>query len=365
MFQTADGRFAVAPPQTEGGPYTVHPVRSDQEGFEYTDQAFQVNTLRDECSCAAIQGIGCDHKTAVDEYAAATAEQIITEAKPSPEVTKAATASHRPKYNRHQIGMTETTPSRPIWGTEIVCSCGWTFMPTQAFTKDEAKTMHREHREKEEANTPAPIFDTREAWLNEAMRHIHSRAALLGLGDNPPKTRVACGFTYGKGKRIGECWRKEQSGDGTFEIIIHNKLDDPLHVLECLVHEIGHTFMEQGTGHKAPFRRWAVTMGLAGPMTATTAGEELRLWLTELAATLGTFPHAALDSAQRIREGGPKKQTNRWVKWTCEIPDCGWIVRTAKPDFKGACLSPLHFDPDDPSRQTIGAFIPGFEVEPE
>jgi hypothetical protein len=363
MFKSSRG-FTVQPPAGDGGSYLVS-TADDPIFPAITQSTWIVDTLADECSCAAIQGIACDHKAAVDEYVEATASQITEEAKPRPDLTTADTASHRPTYTRKQIGTTDTKPPRPLWATDVECSCGWTNASDVSRTKDEAKDLFREHRDTAQQTTPAPIFKTREEWLTEATRHIHARAALLGLGDNPPKVRVACGFTYGKGRRIGECWRKEQSGDGTFEIIVHNKLDNPVEVLAVIVHEIGHTFMEQGTGHKAPFRRWAVTMGLAGPMTATTPGDELALWLKELAATLGTYPHAALDSARRIREGGPKRQTNRWLKYTCDVPGCGWIVRAAKADFSGLCVSPQHFDPDDPGRQVPGRFVPAFTTEIE
>jgi hypothetical protein len=348
-FTTSQG-FNVYPPTEEGRYLVSHPAQDPGEWVVYT--------LRDECSCAAIQGIACDHKTAVDEYVEAAAAQITAEAEPRAELTQAATASHRPTYTRKQVGTTDSTPPRPLWATDVTCSCGWTDTAEASRTKDEAKAIYRKHRDEAENITPAPIYKTREEWLTEAVRHIHARAALLQLGDNPPALRVACGFTYGKGRRIGECWRKEQSGDGVFEIIIHNKLDDPVAVLECLTHEVGHTYMERNTGHRAPFRRWAKTMGLAGQMTATYAGEELRTWLIELAATLGTYPHAALDSAQRIREGGPKKQTNRWLKYVCEDPGCGWIVRAPKVGLKMACLGDAHAN--EPR-----LMLPGFTIESE
>jgi hypothetical protein len=348
MFTSSQG-YNVVPPSGDGGPYLV---QRDRETAYYTD------TLKDECSCAAIQGIGCEHKTAVDEYVEHAAKQITDDAQPSPDVqAKPTTADHRPTYERRQVGMTDTKPARPLWATDVTCSCGFEDKASEPRTKDDARAVFKTHKQQAEDTTPPPIYPSREDWLMEAMRHIHARAALLQLGDNPPKTRVACGFTYSKGRTAGECWRKEQSGDGSFEIIVHNREANPVTVLGFLVHEIGHTFMEKDTGHRAPFQRWAKAMGYNAPYTESHPGEELLGWLTDLAATLGTYPHAPLDSARRIREGGPKKQTNRWLKWTCSHPGCGWIVRTAKPDFRGACISELH--PDAPA-----LFVPSFTTEP-
>ena len=346
--------YHVTPPARDGDPYLV----TKQGG------SWLVDTLKDECSCAAMQGIACEHKTAVDEYVEQQASQIITDAAPAPEVqTQPATASHNPKYERQLAGMTNTTPRRPFYAYTVRCSCGWVFTvepesKDQGVTKDMARDIFRGHKRQAENTTPPPIYKTREEWLNEGARHIQDRAALLQLGDNPPPIRVACGFTYGRGTRIGECWRKEQSGDGTFEIIVHNKIDDPAMVLGILAHEIGHAYMPAGTGHSTPFKRWARTMGFSGPFAEYHPGEELVSWLTQLAGTLGTFPHAALDSRPQVREGGPKRQTNRWLKYVCEDPGCGWIVRVPKAGYKGACLGDAH--ENEPR-----LMVPGFTIETE
>jgi len=69
----------------------------------------------------------------------------------------------------------------------------------------------------------------------------------------------------------------------------------------------------------------ARAIGLAGKMTATTAGPELTARLNGLAGSLGAYPHAALTPARA--EGSPKPQSGRMRKVRC--PDCGYLVRAA------------------------------------
>jgi hypothetical protein len=113
------------------------------------------------------------------------------------------------------------------------------------------------------------------------------------------------------------------------------EIGDPIEALAILVHELVHAVDDCVSGHRGPFKKLATAVGLVGKMTATTAGDDLRSHLEELATELGPFPHAALQS------GGKKKPGSRLLK--CECSDCGYTVRvTAKWLEMGAPLCPCN-----------------------
>ena len=175
---------------------------------------------------------------------------------------------------------------------------------------------------------PGKIEGTREFWLERAASALEAMLGVAGF-HMPDKYRVACGFPSvgGMGKkkrRIGECWDAKCSGDGTFEILVSPTLETPLDVLATLLHEMVHAVVGIECGHKGAFKSCAKTMGLEGPMTRTTPGEELTERLHALADELPMYPHAKLDGRLRT---GPKKQGTRMLKLVCP---CGYTVRTTK-----------------------------------
>lgn len=174
--------------------------------------------------------------------------------------------------------------------------------------------------------TTTTIHKTREAWLNafvEAARP-HFIAAGQGL---PEKIRVSIGWPS-KGVRsnvIGECWSDEVSSDGTFEIFIRPTLQsDASRIADVLTHELVHAAVGIPAGHKAPFRKLAVALGLEGAMTATVAGEAWFLWANPILDDLGPLPGSAMDI--QVQSSAGKKQTTRMLKLTCG--DCGFSCRT-------------------------------------
>lgn len=169
-------------------------------------------------------------------------------------------------------------------------------------------------------------YETREQWLLAAVAGL--RPFFQDAGQTiPMKLRASCGWpstggTRSKHTTIGQCFQRTNSADGHYEIFIHPGLDEPVHVLETLVHEIGHAALPEGTGHKAPFARFCKAIGLEGKPTATHAGEDLRTKLVALAETLGKYPHGALVA-------GGKKQGTRLLAVRCTQCEC--VVRmTAK-----------------------------------
>ncbi len=189
--------------------------------------------------------------------------------------------------------------------------------------------------------TPAAAkFPNREAWLNHVATAL--RPLFAGAGASLPAVRIAIAFpsTGRRGKRIGECWDKSASADGTFEIMIRPDVDDPLEACAILAHELVHAAVGIPAGHRKDFRRVAVAIGLTGPMRSTTAGPEFVASTAAILAEAGPIPHARLNFDGLSDK--PKKQGTRLVKCVCE--DCGYVVRVARKwiEDKGPPLCPEH-----------------------
>lgn len=177
---------------------------------------------------------------------------------------------------------------------------------------------------------------TREGWLRELVHRCHEelfRNPLFNFDgielvpEQLPKFRVACSWPGGGSprKRIGECWSVSASSDGTTEMMVSPAVGDPMMVAATLVHEMVHMYVGTECGHKGPFRKLAVAIGLEGKMTATTAGERLHEALERILDDMGNYPHAQLSTA------GRKKQSTRLLKVTCQDEDCACVYRiTAK-----------------------------------
>lgn len=164
----------------------------------------------------------------------------------------------------------------------------------------------------------------REQWLQSAILHL--RPDFEPIAPLPDTLHVSVGFPSRGGlklsgsKTIGECWNGACSADGAPHIFISPLLADPCRALDVLVHELIHAALPIGTGHKGPFKRAMLALGLEGKPTATTAGPELAKRLNGLLSDLGPYPHPAL-----THQGMQKKQGTRMLKAAC--PLCGYTVR--------------------------------------
>ena len=162
---------------------------------------------------------------------------------------------------------------------------------------------------------------TREEWLNAGLNALRPWFEAKAKVKIPEDTRVSVGFPGGGSarKRIGECWARRMSKDGVNEIFISPVLQDPVRMLDVLVHEAVHAVDDCASGHKDAFKQIARAVGLEGKMTATHAGEELKQELDRIIKTLPALTHGALDLSTR------KKQPTRRVKLECD--GCGMILR--------------------------------------
>jgi hypothetical protein len=173
----------------------------------------------------------------------------------------------------------------------------------------------------------APDILNREHWLERLVQAVLPlfREADLGC----PPVHISTGFpsrnALGKGKRrIGECWDGLQSSSGHPHIFISPLLVAPLDVAATVVHELVHAAIGCEHGHKAPFKKAMVKVGLTGKATATEASEELKeRLLFSILPPLGAYPHAGLTFVAK-----DKKQTCRQLKVKCA--KCGYTARTTK-----------------------------------
>jgi len=171
--------------------------------------------------------------------------------------------------------------------------------------------------------------NTREQWL---MAGLELLKPLFTSADAkvPKKIRVSCGFPSRsalsvKRTRIGECWSDKASGGNYFEIFVSPLLNDPVRVLDVLTHEVVHAVVGLECGHKKPFRKVALAVGLTGKMTATVAGPQLTERINGIVKQLGTYPH---DQLNKMTTGKPKKDKCRLLKAAC--PGCGYTIRVTR-----------------------------------
>ena len=190
------------------------------------------------------------------------------------------------------------------------------------------------------------VKKTREQWLQEAIAEMRPWFKALGH-PLPRKVRVAVGFTSkgARSTRIGECWSKDASKDGTFEIFIVPSQDAPIRVLDILAHELCHAAVGLADGHGKLFGKVARGIGLEGKLTSTVGGKEFQKACRPILKKIGKMPHAALEGGQ---SSGPPKQSTRLIKAQCEA--CDYTIRvTAKwIEVSPPCCP----DPDCPDHDT-------------
>jgi hypothetical protein len=187
-------------------------------------------------------------------------------------------------------------------------------------------------------------YSTREEWLTAGVEEVRSLFDLSGK-TLPRQIRVSCGFpsTAMRSGAIGECWISTASADGTFEILIHPKLADPVKVFEVLIHELCHA-TAGAFNHGVNFQKIAKTMHLQAigrgrePWKSTEGDADFVPTYADIITSLGDYPHAELKSDRQI-----KKQTTRLLKATC--PSCGYTVRlTSKWAAQGLPTCPCGDD---------------------
>ena len=175
----------------------------------------------------------------------------------------------------------------------------------------------------------------REAWLAAAVEQL--RPLFAQKGYVVPECRVSCGFasTGVRSGHIGQCWPRRSSRDGVNQIFISPALEDPVDVLDTLVHELVHAVDDCQHKHGKEFKKIALRMGLKGPMRSAGAGPELKIRLQALAQSLGAYPHGRLAVPAKAAARPPRPRAR------CET--CGFEVPMLKKFLHyGPPMCPQH-----------------------
>lgn len=148
----------------------------------------------------------------------------------------------------------------------------------------------------------------REQWLSEAVRYLEEKF-FNKKTKKLPKIAVSVGIPKGSSSAIGQCWDHKLSKDGTTNIFVCPSIDDNYMVLSTLLHELCHAVIGVRYGHGPEFGRIARSVGLEGKLTSTTVSKdsETGLYLSDIASSLGNYPHKAMNKATQKN----KKPSNR------------------------------------------------------
>jgi predicted Zn-ribbon and HTH transcriptional regulator len=177
---------------------------------------------------------------------------------------------------------------------------------------------------------------TREQWLHKAVELVSP--IFKNKGYTIPKVQVSCGFpsTGNKSKHVGQCWGKSSTNDGTNQLFISPVLDEPVQVLDTLVHELVHAVDDCIHHHGPEFKKIATDVGLQGLMREASAGPWLQEQLTAISRQLGKYPHSKINLAH-----SSSKKTGPRPRAKCK--KCGYEVTPLKKWLHmGPPLCPKH-----------------------
>ena len=189
----------------------------------------------------------------------------------------------------------------------------------------------------------------REQWLTEPAQHVNTDI-FIPLGKGAVDFRVSVGFPPKGGKPsasgkvvVGVCFPRDSSAANIVEIFISPILATAFEAIDTLGHEMVHAIVGNECGHKGPFKRLALAIGLNnGKMTEAKAGPELTERLNAILEKLPEYPHA------QVMPDDGKKQSTRLIKVICT--ECDNVARQAKTPFVayglvcGACNIPMVAD---------------------
>ena len=176
----------------------------------------------------------------------------------------------------------------------------------------------------------------REEFLNKAKDRLQSDVFGLAGLTIPEDVQLTCGWpstggASAKRKTVGQCWARSSSDALENQVFISPTIADTVQVLGVLAHELIHAIDDCRNGHKSPFRKMALAIGLTGKMTATEIGEELLPKLEKIREDLGEYPHAPMKAPA-------PKQKNRQLKLQCK--DCNAVWRMARAWFSQVTACP-------------------------
>lgn len=170
----------------------------------------------------------------------------------------------------------------------------------------------------------------RESWLRAAYALLRSEL----LPEAPEVVAVTWGFPSKGGRAVvqrvlGEChYGPHVQGDieGGKVILISPTIDEPLRILDVLLHEMTHAVVPEA-GHRKAFSQLAARVGLQKPWIATTASPALRARLEVLLGKLPPWPGGCIDPHKQGSLDTPRQDDCRQMKATC---GCNRILRLSR-----------------------------------
>ena len=155
-------------------------------------------------------------------------------------------------------------------------------------------------------------YTTREDWLVAAIAKLDETFFSPAGHELPEKLQVSCGFAKGSHKAIGQCWGPALSANETTQMFICPSQDEPVGVIDTLLHEMIHACVGVKAGHRGPFRKMVLEFGMVGPIKSAHAeeGSECHAKLVAIAETLGAYPHARLRKAP-----GAVRHPHIWLRF--------------------------------------------------
>ena len=132
-------------------------------------------------------------------------------------------------------------------------------------------------------------FDTAEAYIRSVIDWARPDFEAIGK-KLPPLIRCDFGFTSHGGKKTdvsGQYYEGSASADKIPKLIIRCNSDDPVSILEAVIHQCCHAAVGAQEGHGKAFREVALRIGLEPPMRTSRAGKRLRERLHALSEELG------------------------------------------------------------------------------
>ncbi|AWY07391.1 protease [Streptomyces phage JackieB] len=189
-------------------------------------------------------------------------------------------------------------------------------------------------------------FETREAWLMQAIENFRPMF-LEAVGEELPATiRVSTGWTKRARKgSIGWTWISGAAEDKVNNVFISPEISDSVEVLGVLLHELIHVWDDCEHGHTGAFKQAWAALGFTGKATCSTPGEELRDALEAMTILMGDYPHAKmLTGADGGKGTMPKKQGTRMLKIICEASGGDYKVRMTRSNIEkyGLPTCPCH-----------------------
>jgi len=160
------------------------------------------------------------------------------------------------------------------------------------------------------------VFGARESWLERAIAAVRPRFEALGYL-LPDVIRVSVGWSLqvsGENATIlGVTISRKVTRDDVYQIYVSPMVDDAAYAVGILMHELCHVAVGCDKQHGPDFRTVAEGVGLVGPdgkpgqMTTALPGIVLAAELMTLTATMGDYPHKAVDLTliKKLAEVGP------------------------------------------------------------